>query len=559
MTYSKQREFNKRKPGRPRKNASGNLLELTFANDLHEHLAIQTREATSVTFPSTKWQHDPVGFMRNVLGVEPWMKQREILEAIRDHARVCVKSGHKVSKSHTAAGIALWFYCSFTDARVIMTSTTARQVDQILWRETRMMRARSGRCVDCKKEDPSGNIIKSPCPHSAWIDGEMGELARTGLKSPDFREIVGFTAREAEAVAGISGKNLLYILDEASGIKPEIYEAIEGNRAGGARVVMFSNPTRTTGDFYDAFNEKKRFYSCHTISSEDTPNVQFGEDDPRAIPGLATREWVEEKKEEWGEDSPLYLVRVKGLFAELDAVKIFPIHKITEAELRWQDAPTLLSERLYIGFDPAGESAVGDESIWTPVRGYKQLSFIAERGMSAASLLVHTLGIVAELKYPREVPVVIVDVEGEIGYKVNNVFAAYLEPMEDPPFELVAMRSSDGAHRNPVLYDRQRDELCGNLLAWINDGGAIIEDAKLAKELLAMQWIEQEKTGKVKLVAKKELKKTLKRSPDRYDSLALAVWRPVAQADNKPKRKQANVGAAMDLAPQGMDPYAHID
>lgn len=557
MTYSKQLEFNKRRgPGRPRKNASAEA-PITFASDLHERLALQTHAVTRVTFPSPRWLDDPVAFMREVLGVSPWLKQIEIIEAIRDHARVCVKSGHKVSKSHTAAAIALWFYCSFEDARVIMTSTTSRQVDQILWRETRMMKARSGRCVDCKAEDPEGHRIPTPCPHSASIDGEMGELARTGLKSDDFREIVGFTAREAEAVAGISGKNLLYILDEASGIKPEIYEAIEGNRAGGARVVMFSNPTRTNGEFYDAFTEKKRFYSCHTISSEDTPNVKYGEDDPRAIPGLASRAWVEEKKEEWGEESALYKVRVRGLFAELEGAKIFPLHKIAEAELAWDGA--VADGRLYIGLDPAGESGLGDESVWAPVRGHKQLSFVTERGLSPASHLVHTLGMISELKNPREVPVVVLDVEGETGHKVLGIFSAFLAPLDDPPFELVAMRSSDSAHRTPILYDRQRDELCANLLSWINDGGAIVEDAKLAKELNALYWIEQEKSGKVKLVSKKELRKTLKRSPDRYDALALATWVPTDMTARQTPRKQVNVNESLPPKAPPMDPYAGMD
>ena len=39
-----------------------------------------------------------MGFFREILGVEPWAKQIEILEAVRDSSRVAVKSGHKVSK-----------------------------------------------------------------------------------------------------------------------------------------------------------------------------------------------------------------------------------------------------------------------------------------------------------------------------------------------------------------------------------------------------------------------------------------------------------------------------
>lgn len=564
MTYSKARELARKKSaGRPKKGGGAS----TFADDLREALAVQTRAVTRITFPSARWRNDPVGFFRLVLGVEPWSKQIEVIEAIRDNKRVAVKSGHKVSKSHTAAGTALWFYCSFDDARVVMTSTTSRQVDSILWRELRMMRARSGICVDCKrdnKERSNEDKILAPCPHSAIIDGEIGELARTGLKSEDFREVSGFTAREAEAVAGISGYNLLYILDEASGIKPEIYEAIEGNRAGGARVVMFSNPTRTSGDFYEAFTEKADFYSLHTISSEETPNVvhNIREDqidkDPRAIPGLAGPEWIEEKKKEWGEDSPLYKVRVKGLFAELEDAKIFSVEKIAEAEQRWEDTPAI--GRLWIGLDPAGETMVGDESVWAPRRGFKNLGLTAMRGLSPAAHLVHTLGMITELREDElEIPVVVLDVEGETGHKVYGIFSAFLAPLDDPPFELVAMRSSDGAHRTPVVYDRQRDELCANLLTWINDGGAIVEDAKLAKELNALQWVEQERTGKVKLIAKKELRKILDRSPDRYDALSLSVWEPVRIDDKTTPRKQVNNVDPTPSSVPAMDPYDTLD
>ena len=42
---------------------------------------------------------DPVWFAQNVIGVEPWSKQKELLYAVRDHDRVAVRSGHKVGKA----------------------------------------------------------------------------------------------------------------------------------------------------------------------------------------------------------------------------------------------------------------------------------------------------------------------------------------------------------------------------------------------------------------------------------------------------------------------------
>ena len=95
-----------------RKRSSSPREVLTFRSDLRAALAEQMRARTHVAWPSPRYRDDPVRFFREVLGVDPWHKQIEIIQAVRAHKRVAVKSGHKVSKSHTAAGIARGFWCS---------------------------------------------------------------------------------------------------------------------------------------------------------------------------------------------------------------------------------------------------------------------------------------------------------------------------------------------------------------------------------------------------------------------------------------------------------------
>jgi hypothetical protein len=524
--------------------------ERTFADDLASVLQEFVRRANTVRFPSPKYARDPVGFFREVLGLEPWEKQIEVLEALRDHSRVAVCSGHKIGKSNLIAGAAMWFYCSFDDARAIMSSTTSRQVDQILWRELRMLRARSGRCVACKAEDPEGFLIPTPCPHSAIIDGEQGELARTGLKSKDFREIVGFTAREAEAVAGISGRNLLYLVDEASGVPDVIFEAIEGNRAGGARLLLAGNGTRNEGEFFEAFTSKAHLYKTIRVSSETTPNVRAGR---IVIPGLATSEWIEEKKIEWGESSALYRVRVKGEHATHEEGKIFSLHSIAEAEKRWHE--TSDSGRLFIGIDPAGESGTGDETVFVVRRGLKMLLMRAHSGLTPEMHLVHLLPLL-RMRLPRETPVVVIDREGSIGSKLAVVLRDY-EEQHAGIFELVTVKASAGAVRQPQVYDRIRDELAANLEQWFRDGGAILEDVKLSAELHQFEW-KQQINGKVKLTPKDAVRKILGRSPDRYDALALSVWEPLSlRESNAVPASVAQVAAneSSDYAPT-LDPYA---
>lgn len=520
-------------------------------------LAARIREAqvfvSRVRFPHPMYQADPVGFFRNVLGVEPWSRQREILEAIRDHRRVAIRSGHKISKSNTAAGVALWFYCSFFDARVIMSSTTSRQVDQILWRELRMMRARAGRCLACKAEDPEGLRIPRPCPHSTLIEGEQGDLARTGLKAPDFREIVGFTAREAEAVAGISGANLLYLLDESSGIDQAIFDAIEGNRAGGARIVLFGNPTKNEGEFYEAFHGKSRHYFGITVSSEETPNAVSGR---VIVPGLATREWIDEKRDEWGEDSPLFKIRIKGVHATHEDGRIFSVHTIEQAESRWHTAPE--AGRLYLGCDLAGESGTGDETMFAPRRGLKLMALVPRRGLTPEGHVVQIVGLLKEYRLPREVPVVVIDAEGPVGSKVARLLDDYLDQYPDA-FELVRVYAHARAVRQPAVYDKIRDELAANLAAWFRDGGAIVEDTRLAAELHVFEESILP-NGRVRITPKETVRKILGRSPDRYDALALSTWEPLSLRVLDGPRTPAN-DAIDDLRDyeRTLDPYAAGD
>jgi phage terminase large subunit len=542
MSTTNAYELETRRPGRPRKDAP---KRQTFLSDFCRDFLPALHAASGIKFPNIRYRHDPVLFAKEILGVEPWSKQIDIIEAVRDAKRVAVRSGHKVGKSRLAGILALWFYCSFRNARVVMTSVTSRQVDQILWREVRMLRARAGRCVECRKADPDGLRIPKPCPHSSEIEGDMGDLARTGFKSKDFREIVGFTARQADAVQGISGEAILYIVDEASGVPKQIYEAIEGNRAGGAYLLLLGNPTQNEGEHYDAFHSKERFYKTFTVSSEESPNVKAGRE---VIPGLATKEWLEEKKEEWGEQSPLYQVRIKGTHAEKESGKIFSLYSIGQAEERWHDTPA--AGRLSIGIDPAGESGSGDEAVFAARRGLKLLELVPHLGLSEAAHLVQLLLLIKHMKLPRETPVVVVDADGAVGSKVYLAIRNYADA-HPGSFEVVRVRGSERSLRQPEIYKNMRDALTASLDAWFREGGAIVEDTKLEKELHAMVW-RQRADGKLTVIDKPALRKILGRSPDRYDALALSCWEPLAlREDNEapPPSSQQDQYAATTLDP----------
>lgn len=489
----------------------------TFSRDFITALNRREHARNHIVWPNVKYAADPVGFTRDILGQPTWSKQTEMLEALRDNDFVAVRAGQKVSKSFAAMCAAWWWYCSVPNGKVRMTSATLRQVEGVLYTQLLELKQGAGLCYDCRMEDP---LQPRPCKHSALIDGKVHKSSRGGIKSEiDFRSIVGFTSSKTEGLAGYSGKNQLWILDESSGIDDAVYEACLGNLMAGGKLLSISNPTKTYGWFYDLFHSKsRRFYTIH-ISGFDSPNVIAGEE---VIPGLATRKSLEMLAEDYGEQSAIYKVRALGEFADLDEGRIFDEERIALAQRRNTDAATHCV--LSIGIDPSGPNGKGDDSAWVAIRGHKMLRCEGVLGLTDEDHLQRLLTWVAELKLPGEVPYVSIDREGPEGAKVWATINAWANLKENRgKLFLRGIRASDGAIRKPDSFQYMRDELCWAVHEWIEEGGGLLFDELLEADLKILEWIDGVK-GKTLLISKKDIRKRIGRSPDRYDALALAVW-----------------------------------
>jgi phage terminase large subunit len=515
-------------------------------------------------WPSPMWQRDPVGFVHTVLGIEHVLEQQAvILEAVRDYDQIAIASGQKVGKTAAVIFIALWWYLSFPNARVILTARTDYQVNRVMFRElTRIVR-------------------QYETVHGKGTIGMLGQTARTGLTSYDLREIRGSTVRDPEAVSGVSGGDLfnpdaasaiLYIVDEASALEQLIFEAMVGNLAGRGKIIMISQPTRNEGPFFDAFHGKRDHFFTWTIDAEKVAR-KLAKQGLR-VPGIADLETIERWKLEYGEDSPFYQIRARGRFVRHEEGKIIAIALIVAAQDRWTDlagelaAPTFSRKdgRLHIGIDPAGPGVGGDESGFALRRGKLALPLIMRRGLTPEGHLSLLLELIRDHCDARESPPIVkIDSEGQEGARVFALIFGYLDalgPVDRPPFILVRIRSSDQKYlREPLVYDRMRDELWGSLALWMRD--AIIPlDGKLGQELHAPSWIGTVQ-GKQKATPKDELRKkeSLGRSPDRADALALAVWEmPGLEVEQgEAPKAPALPPKAPDDRPHGPDPYAIAD
>jgi phage terminase large subunit len=458
-------------------------------------------------WPSMLWRDDPEGFARDVLLVDALTDdQLAILRAINKvRARVSVASGHKLGKDFLAALIALWWFCSDEKARVRATAVNAPQVRDIFWREVRTHFERSKR---------------GPYP----IDGNMNLMPHNGLRC-GLREIVGFTAAQQEGAAGISGPRVLYIFDEASGIDDSIFEAAKGNLAGGdARVLMLSQPTKNSGHFYDSHHEKRELWSCFNLDSEKSPNVIAGRD---IIPGLATREWLEEMAIDWNApEGAVWKIRVKGQFAEGSDFKVMPYGVVAEAEKRWADMP-ITTDPLVVGFDCAGMGA--DENAAAARRGNKILEIEAWSGANfvdndraARETAARLMRFVRKHRRRRELPtLVVMDAGGTVGIRVYGALRA-----REYKDEIIVVPVQFGAASTMQReYTWMRDQLWFGFARWLNEGGSLPPDRKLPAELTAPSWDYDERSRK-HVEKKDKLRQRLGRSTDRADACILCVHEP---------------------------------
>ena len=118
---------------------------------------------------------NPVIFCKEILGVNLWQKQREIIESVRDNSRTTVRSCSAMGKTKVAACTSMWFQSCFYPSTVLTTGRSFSQVKEQLWREIRQLHGRS--------KIPIG-----------------GELTQTSLTLNDKWFMQGFTTDEPERI-----------------------------------------------------------------------------------------------------------------------------------------------------------------------------------------------------------------------------------------------------------------------------------------------------------------------------------------------------------------------
>jgi phage terminase large subunit len=472
---------------------------------------------------------DPTRFAQCILRHRVWSKQLEILQSVARHARTAVKACHASGKTFTAAEVVLWWITLFLDGIAITTAPTWTQVERVLWAEIR--------------NAVYGSVIQYPKPHA------------TSLQLGPGRYAIGLSTNEGVRFQGFHG-NVLIILDEAPGILPEIWEAIEGIRAGGdVRVLALGNPTIASGPFYDAFTSQREGWNLITISAFDTPNLEgitleqlldLPEEqlNDNPCPYLTTRQWVKEKYREWGPGHPLWESRVMGNFPTDDPQALIPLQYAEQARLR-QVAAADSGELFEAGIDVADGG--DNETVLCVRQGSRIVLMQAWTRRDPRGEVEATLA-----PYKSRLASVKVDKVG--------VGAYFEKHFTDLGYETLGVNVGEAPY-NAERFANLKAELYWGLRERFQQGdiwGAL--DERTIAQLSSIRY-ELTPRGQIAIESKEKMARRGVKSPDRAEALMLAfavgksqglfeLWREQAEALKAGQQVQQSHAAAtpQDLA-----------
>lgn len=436
---------------------------------------MQTNPLTELAKKLVSYRNKPVQFVENIIGATPDPWQREALEAVAAGKSVAIRSGHGTGKSALLSWIILWFLVTRPYPVIPCTAPTQHQLSDILWAEVRRW-----------------------LNHSKIKDIVTWTATRIGLVGNE--EVWFAVARSCAApenLAGFHSEHLLYIVDEASGIEDEIMSVVDGAlTTENAIVVMAGNPTKRSGYFFDAFHASRDLWHRIHISSEDSPRV-----------GKA---YAERMAAQYGRDSDIYRVRVKGDFPLSEADGFIGIDAVESAVARYETASDSIPAVMGVDVARYGD----DDTVFVIRKGNKVSLIERHHGLS----IPQTAAKAIELAKDQSVERIAVDDSG-VGGGVTDLL---LESDELREIDCGVIPVNNGSSSPDPHYANLGSYLWGNLKNLLSEI-AIPDDEELIGELTTRRY-SLTPQGRIRLERKEEMKRRRLPSPDSADALALAFF-----------------------------------
>lgn len=262
------------------------------------------------------YQRDFQAWKADVLGLRTYARMAEICDEalFGPKNRTAIKSSNGVSKTFEISAMIQWAGSAFDigETLSIVTAPSQDQVKRAIWGYMKDFRARAA----------TRNFILP-----GWLDESMGWKTKTdegnhdiayGKVPPKGDEVSVF-----QGTRSTFGKTYVFV-EEAGGVSERLFVAAEAVLTGeDARGFFIGNPDHVGGPWQKLFTDPKyaQDFNLFTLNYKNLPwftGETVYPDDPemesRMMKNLTTKEWVEQKRRMWGENSSWFQSKALGEF-----------------------------------------------------------------------------------------------------------------------------------------------------------------------------------------------------------------------------------------------------
>lgn len=476
-----------------------------FGGDLHDfYWRIHSPEKYSThEWDGTK---EPIATMFRALVKKKW---------------VGIEAATGVGKTYTAPLVIFWFLDCYENSLVVTTAPKKSQLKAVLWKEIEK-RYRNFKLIKPLSDlyaEPRIQVIANNPDFADWK--VIGEVA--GVESG---------AEVAQKMAGHHAENMLFVLEEASGITEAIWNAIVNTcTASNNLILAIGNPNSQTDTLHKhCLMERVEHIR---ISALDHPNIVLQQE---IIPGAVSQASIDMRAKEYGIESHLYKSRVRGISPEQSTDSLILakwIDACYQLELPQDDSENAAGVDVANSKDgDAASVAYGQNNHLLDLREFpcpnaNHLAYnliwddleLQERGFEIYGI--------PTLAYYQ--------IEGNIGVDAVGVGVGTINAFTDEDFDVTGLQGGalklaipkDAEGRELYTFGSLRDQMYFQARQDLQHQRVALHIPKhifkqLKRELIMPRY--STKTGKIKVEAKEELKKRLGKSPNLADAFVYWNW-----------------------------------
>ena len=238
-----------------------------------------------------------------------WSKQAQLAESFRTHPTTLCAAGNSVGKSFSVAALVLWYLMYHKNSKVIVTAPSETQLKEVCW----------------------SYILKAfhECPYKLF---PKARVYRQPMKIEIAEDwwVLAYSTKKKERLSGHHAGNLSFIVDEASGVDREIFEALDS--LAPHRTLLIGNPLRPEGVFYERCMKQTtlpdKTVNFIKIPSTDSPDITV----EHSARGMASKGWLDKMRREWGEGSLWWKPHILAEFPEADSASLIPMDWLFHCE-----------------------------------------------------------------------------------------------------------------------------------------------------------------------------------------------------------------------------------